>query len=444
MEDPQSETEQTNTTGPSQSDHLFHDRSDDLEPGKVVDGYEIESMIGRGGCSTVYAVRHSECGEEAALKVLKYARTGVPGNIERFKREVHAVELIGHRNIVDMFGAGKLEDGRPYCIMELVRGDTLSRLVRQHGPLMPAQALAFIEPICDALEAVHAAGIIHRDIKPSNVLVSGRDAKLVKLIDFGIAKLSLEEGENPLTAVGQRLGTPVAMSPEQLRCAEVDTRTDIYAVGVLLHFLVTGQYQFYSSNRREIEQLHLHSEPPPASARAPVSPAIDAIIARCLSKQPEDRFDTVGDVVHAWKHASVARSDPGQRRTETALAMAVYVEAVAADEEDDETLEDQAAVLDTAEATLTEAGFATVLHTGSTLLCARVLSNDDKGGQRARAKKNLLVRALEDELNATLEEPHRLRVRVLAHVDSAVVRRDEIIGGPVANMNWVPAERAQR
>ena len=191
--------------------------------------------------------------------------------------------------MVDVYDFGMMPDGSPYYVMELLEGRTLSQLVHERGRMSAERALAYLEPICGALEAAHRVGIVHRDLKASNVMVvEDGEQPRVKLLDFGIAKvIQPQAGQAGLTLAGQRLGTAFAMAPEQLRDGPISPATDVYALGVLLFQLVTGQYPFHSKDRLELERLHLEAPPPRASATAPVSLAVDAVVLRCLEKEAD-------------------------------------------------------------------------------------------------------------------------------------------------------------
>src|SRR5262249_13246467 len=161
-------------------------------------------------------------------------------------REARAVNLVRHPNIVDIYDFGELPDRRPYFVMELLEGLSVSALLEERGVIPASETLSIVEPVCAALQAAHDVGVIHRDLKASNIFVVRRGSEsVIKLLDFGIAKLVQPgAGGRGLTSAGTRLGTPYAMAPEQIRFGPVDARTDVYALGVLLHHLLTGRHPF--------------------------------------------------------------------------------------------------------------------------------------------------------------------------------------------------------
>src|SRR5439155_24535545 len=195
---------------------------------------------------------------------------------------------------------------------------------RRRGGLTAAQALRYLEAACDALRPANSAGVVHRDLKASNVaVVKDGGPPRVKLLDFGIAKLvRTAPGERGLTAVGQRIGTPYAMAPEQIRGGAIDSRVDIYALGVLLYQLLTGRYPFISGDPVEMERLHVEAPPPRPSSMAPVSPEIDAIVLRCMEKDAARRFPDVAAFVDALREAVKGGHAPG---AEGKRGVAVYV-----------------------------------------------------------------------------------------------------------------------
>ena len=237
--------------------------------------------------------------------------------------------------------------------------------------------LEILEPVCSALQAAHDLGIVHRDLKASNIFIANVDGKrVVKLLDFGIAKLlHPDAGEGGLTVVGTRLGTSYTMAPEQIRGDGVDARTDIYALGVVLYQLLTGQYPFRAETMADIERQHLEAPPPRPSQAAPVPPALDAVVLRCMEKTAERRYQTVKSFIEALRDAVGSKTAEPEV---TAQGAAIFVEiriGDGADAESDELLDDTSAILDATEQSLRGAGMTLPLQTGNAIIGARVLSS---------------------------------------------------------------------
>jgi serine/threonine protein kinase len=210
--------------------------------GTEVGDYVVDGELGRGGMSIVYAATHPMIGKRVAIKVLSPAMAKNPITVERFLQEARSVNRIGHPSIVDIFALGTLPDGRHYLVMDLLEGESLRQRVKR-GALPPRDAMEIVDEIASALIAAHDKGFIHRDLKPDNVFLVPHSGRIdVKLLDFGLAKLvGLEGGRAYRTATGALLGTPDYMSPEQLRgSTDVDQRTDIFALGVMLCELLSG------------------------------------------------------------------------------------------------------------------------------------------------------------------------------------------------------------
>ncbi|WP_438031633.1 serine/threonine-protein kinase [Sorangium sp. So ce204] len=265
----------------------------ELAPGTPVGEYRVEAKIGAGGFGTVYRAIHPVIGKAAAIKVLSRQCSANPQLVSRFVAEARAVNQIRHRNIIDIFSFGALEDGRHYYVMELLEGMTLDAYRRKRGRLPPAEALPILVKIARALDAAHAAGIAHRDLKPENVfLVFDEDGAIFpKLLDFGIAKL-LGESSSAVhkTRTGHLIGTPLYMSPEQCRGKNVDHRTDIYSFGILAHELLAGAPPFDGENAFDLLIKHTSEAAPPVSTVAThLSPALDAPLLRMLEKDPASR-----------------------------------------------------------------------------------------------------------------------------------------------------------
>ncbi|MFT3693384.1 MAG: serine/threonine-protein kinase [Kofleriaceae bacterium] len=267
-------------------------RSPDLESGTAIGDYRIESTIGSGGMATVYAAVQPVIGKRVAIKVLHQAKSETA--INRFIKEARAVNLIGHPNIVDVFGFGMTDRGRPYLVMELLEGETLAvRAARD--PLDVSELCDMLTEVAYALEAAHEVGIIHRDLKPENIFISRRrHITHVKLLDFGIAKYFGTEspaiGEVDDTRPGVLIGTPRYISPEQVRGTKLDGRVDVYALGVVAFELLTGRPPFTANNSYDLFQKHAKLKPPvPSSFEPKVPPAMDTLIAQMLAKDPADR-----------------------------------------------------------------------------------------------------------------------------------------------------------
>jgi serine/threonine-protein kinase len=417
---------------------------DELSPGARASEYVILGTLAVGGCGTVYHGQHRILGRRAAVKVLHRELATSAVMVERFLREARAVNLIRHPNIVDIYEFGEFPDGRPFYVMEYLEGTNLETFLQQQGALAPSHALEILEPVCQALSAAHGAGVVHRDLKANNIFVTSDVPPSIKLLDFGLAKLQHEPSEG-LTSVGTRLGTPLTMAPEQIRGEAVDGRTDIYALGVLLFRVLTGQYPFMADDQREIERLHLEAPVPHPSQLAPVWASIDAVVRRCMEKQREQRFESVAAFLTAFADAV---SDPRTReggRPRALPAIGIYadvrIDEQAHEDMDDALLDDLAAVLDRLDARLREAGYVLPLQTGSSLLAARLLPADPAEATAARRQALTLATSLSEELSARNPRDPRIRVSLCLHVDRAVVRGAEtvVVGGPLVRIaTWAP------
>jgi serine/threonine-protein kinase len=434
-------------TGRSRKEETTAHLEGDLRAGDSAGSYAITGRIASGGCGTVYHARHKESGREAAVKLLHGSLAVLPKMIERFAREVRVVDLLRHPNIVAVHEVGALADGRPYYAMDVVAGRTAAQIIDARGRLPPAEALALLTPVCAALDAAHAAGVIHRDVKASNILVSDDEPPIVKLCDFGIAKLVVPAGDpGGLTTEGRQVGTLTIMAPEQLLGGPVDARVDIYALGILLFRMLTGHLPFDARSPLSLAQQHLENPPPRPSQRAPLPAALDAIVLRCLEKRPERRFDSAREFLAALRAAIPGAS---RRRDSAPYAvrrgLAVYVEvrggAASPDDAADEALDEAiGAALDAAEEALREGGFLLASATGSDVLGVLVLSTE---AELARGERQAGV-DVAAALRRRLDAHPRVRANVCAHAGEVVirgVRRLEVAGGAVVRTEpWVPRE----
>jgi eukaryotic-like serine/threonine-protein kinase len=270
--------------------------SSDLVTGAVVGEYRVEKKIGEGGMGAVYSAMHPMIGKRAAIKVISAALGTDASAVNRFVQEARSVNQIGHPNIVDVFAFGELPDGRNYFVMEYLQGESLAdRIQRAAMPL--GEAIEILDQVADALEAAHEKQIVHRDLKPDNVyLAAVRGGRtMVKLLDFGIAKLSTPDGPGSgggiaKTRTGMMMGTPGYISPEQARGKNVDHRTDVYALGCMVFEIVCGRLPFVADNAMDIVLMHMTTPPVRASAIWPdIPPPLDDLIARMLEKEPAAR-----------------------------------------------------------------------------------------------------------------------------------------------------------
>jgi serine/threonine-protein kinase len=273
-----------------------------IAEGTTIGSYRVLGLLGRGGMGAVYLAEHVLLGRRAAIKVLLPALSADGVVLQRFFNEARAVTQIADPGIVQVFDFGH-DDNGAYIVMELLDGETLGARIARGG-LAATDCVRLIRLAATSLQAAHAKGIIHRDLKPENLFVVADAAvtggERVKILDFGVAKLSRDDAVSA-TMSGAMLGTPLYMSPEQCRGAgAVDHRSDIYALGCVIMAGLTGQPPFPLAASGELIVAHLQEPPPAASARVlGLPPAVDAILARCLAKEPDDRYQTMAELAQA-------------------------------------------------------------------------------------------------------------------------------------------------
>jgi eukaryotic-like serine/threonine-protein kinase len=259
--------------------------------------YVLKRRLGSGGMGEVYLGEHTLLRRACAIKLIRPDQAGDPTNLSRFEREVQAMATLTHCNTVEIYDYGHAEDGTFYYVMEYLPGLSLQQLVEKYGPLPPERAVHFLRQVCGALQEAHAIGLIHRDIKPSNVIACERGGvwDVAKLLDFGLVHglgPALRQGEERLTIQGTILGSPPYMSPEQATGKDrVDARTDIYSLGTLAYFLLTGQPPFVRDTAMEILMCHVYEPIPPLAELRPELPTdLVDVVMRCLDKDPAGRF----------------------------------------------------------------------------------------------------------------------------------------------------------
>ncbi len=276
--------------------------------------YRISFVLGKGGMGTVYAGVQPVIGKKVAIKVLHAALSEEPEVMKRFVAEARAVNTIGHPNIVDIFAFGTFPNGAQYCVMEFLSGRSLQRHLEEHGTLGCADAIAIFPQVLDALEAAHRRGIVHRDLKPDNIYLADHPdgGYIVKLLDFGIAKFTEESLVEGRTRTGVIMGTPVYMSPEQCVGEGIDLRTDVYALGVILYKLFTGELPVNGQSYGELIQKHLHELPRSPGELVDMPKDLEKAILWCLEKDKEDRPSGIAELRQALMPVltSAAQTEP--------------------------------------------------------------------------------------------------------------------------------------
>jgi eukaryotic-like serine/threonine-protein kinase len=281
-----------------------------LAPGAKLGRYEIRSKIGEGGMGEVYLARDIEIGRDVAVKVLPPTFSTEQDRLKRFQQEACAAGALNHPNILSIYDVGK-HDGSPYVVSELLEGETLRKRIGG-SPLSPRRAIDYASQIANGLAAAHEKGIIHRDLKPENIFVTN-DGRL-KILDFGLAKLTQLDGHESQTEVPTRrvdtdpgvvMGTVGYMSPEQLKGRVVDQRSDIFSFGAILYEMLSGRRAFHGESAAETMSAILKEDPPELSdTNKTVSPALERIVNHCLEKNPEGRFHSARDVAFALEALS--------------------------------------------------------------------------------------------------------------------------------------------
>lgn len=282
--------------------------------GTQVGEYIIEKKIGEGGMGTVYSARHPVIGKRVAIKVISPAFAAEPEAVERFVREARSVNEIGHRNIIDIFAFGRLQIGLHYFVMEYLDGRSLQdEMGRFNRPLTFEETVGYLRPVSSALVAAHQRGIIHRDLKPENIFVVDPDGQpLIKLLDFGLAKLAGDGGGGVSfkTRTGIPMGTPYYMAPEQCLGKAIDQRADIYALGIIVYQMMTSRLPFYAESYLEVLQQQLGAQPVPPKDFVPIPDHVNAAILWSMAKDPNARPQTVREFWDAFEGVEGAGARP--------------------------------------------------------------------------------------------------------------------------------------
>lgn len=272
--------------------------------------YRLRQRIGSGGMGEVFFAEHELLKRPCAIKLIRPDRAGDPRVLARFEREVRTSAKLSHWNNIDIFDYGRTEDGTFYYVMEFLPGLNLGELVDTYGPMPAGRVIYLLRQTCDALEEAHGIGLVHRDIKPANIFAARRGGQfdVAKLLDFGLAKPVSDFDEEHLTQEGSITGSPLYLSPEQATNErEPDGRSDIYSLGAVAYFLLTGHPPFEYDNAVRLLIAHAGESPlPPSQHNSDVPPDLEKIVLKCLAKDPDERFQRARELAAALDECNAA------------------------------------------------------------------------------------------------------------------------------------------
>jgi serine/threonine-protein kinase len=293
------------------SSHRIEVLRQSVQQARKIGQYQLRVPLGSGSMGEVYLAEHPLLRRPCAIKLIRRERAGDPRNLARFEREVRTMATLTHPNTVEVYDYGRADDGTFYYVMEYLPGLNLDELIKQEGPLPPGRVVHLLLQVCGALQEAHGVGLIHRDLKPSNIMVCERGGvgDVAKLLDFGLVRETGfgHEGER-LTQEGALAGTPAYMSPEQAAAKNsLDARSDLYSLGAVAYFLLTGQPPFVRSTAVQVLAAHL-SEPAAGvgERRGDVPADLQDVVRRCLEKDPAQRFAGAGELEQALARCGCA------------------------------------------------------------------------------------------------------------------------------------------
>jgi len=268
--------------------------------------YRLKKKLGSGGMGEVYLAEHQMMKRPCAVKLIRPEKAGDPRMLARFEREVRATAKLSHWNSIDIYDYGRTADGTFYYVMEFLPGHNVGEIVEEYGPIPAARCVFLMDQVCSALNEAHGIGLVHRDIKPANIFCAYRGGvfDVAKLLDFGLAKPTLENrGQPALTMEGTVSGSPLFMSPEQASADDsVDARSDIYSLGAVMYYMLTGQPPFISDNPLKVMIAHASQEvmsPRQVNSEIPIE--LEDIVLRCLEKDSDNRYQDVAELQRALR-----------------------------------------------------------------------------------------------------------------------------------------------
>jgi serine/threonine-protein kinase len=302
------------------SSYLLNGLRTELHEARKFGQYQLVRKLGEGGMGEVHLAEHALLKRPCALKLIKPEAGADPITLARFEREVQSSARLAHPNTIEIYDYGHTDDGMFYYVMEYLEGKSLHDLVLREGPLPPGRVIFLFRQVCAGLAEAHALGLVHRDLKPANVFIAvrGGESDVIKVLDFGLVKLTRDPGAATLTSDMTVSGTPHYMAPEQtVGDRALDSRADIYALGVMMYYALTGKVPFAGENAFEIMMAHARDPVvSPSQIRPGVPEDLERVVLRCLAKKPDDRYRSVkslGEALAACASASEWDSETADR-----------------------------------------------------------------------------------------------------------------------------------
>lgn len=272
--------------------------------------YRLVKRLGRGGMGDIFLAEHEMLKRPCVVKLIRPDRVNDEKTLARFQREVQATARLSHWNTVEVLDYGRTEDGTFYYVMEYLPGMSLAEMVKMHGPLPPGRAVYLLLQVCDALREAHQAGLVHRDVKPENIVIAQRGGvyDVAKILDFGLVEPITEKHKPHRTSEGFIAGSPLFFAPEQAAGSDVsDPRSDIYSLGAVTYYMLTGRPPFLRGSVMELMDAHIREQPVPPSQHNPAVPRdIEDVIHKCLAKDPADRFQDMNELAQSLSKCEAA------------------------------------------------------------------------------------------------------------------------------------------